>query len=141
MVTTEELNEQARKIAFLRAHESNAHQAKKVISDELEACEARMIEMLTESNLKTYKSEAGTATVVARSSVKLPQSPEDIAALAEYARSRHRYDQLFKPNSQSLNSFWREEFEEAQAKGASDYNMPGVGGVTLNLSLSFTKHK
>ena len=135
----ETLTAQVARIKELREKEAEAKMAKSVISQELEGAEKRMLEMLEEANLKSFKTPFGTVTMTTLQSVKLPQSPEDKAALYEYLRNMGMYDAVVKPNSQALNALWKEKFEEAQMSGATDFEMPGVSGVSINLNLSFRK--
>lgn len=141
MISTDDLNSKAEQIAQLRTEEAQAGAVKKAISEQLEKAELQMIEMLIAADLKTYPAPAGKCTVTYRTSVKLPQSPEDKEALANYCREKNKYDLVFKANSQSLNSFWKEEFELAQEAGADDFKMPGVDGITITPNLSFTRNK
>jgi hypothetical protein len=135
----EELNAQVARIKDLRDDEAKAALEKSAISKELEGAEKRMLEMLEEANLKSFKTPLGTVSMTTRQSVRLPQSDAERAALYEYLRSKDKYDLVVKPNSASLNSLWKEEFEEATTRGDVDYSMPGVEGVNITLNLSFRK--
>jgi Lon protease-like protein len=141
MIAVETLNQQAEIIDRLRTEEAQAQAVKKAISEQLEVAEKTMIELLVAADLKTYPAPAGKCTVTYRTSVKLPQTPEEKEALAEYCRAKGKYEMVFKPNSQSLNSFWKEEFDAAAEAGADDFQMPGVSGITITPNLSFTRSK
>lgn len=138
-ISTEDLNFYVDKIAELRAQEAQLSMQKKVVTEELESVETRMLEMLMEAELKSYRAPMGLVSVSVRSSVKIPRDPEQVAILAKYLRDRNKYDLVFKPNSASLNALWKEEFEAAKEAGADDYNMPGIEGVTVTPNLSFRK--
>lgn len=141
MADTDELTGLVAKLADLRSKEDQASQAKKVITQELEATELRLLELLEQSGLKDFSCGSGKIYLSFRSSVKIPRTPEEIAALAEYLRAQGKYDMVFKPNSASLNSCWKEEFELAKERGELDFNMPGVAGVTLIPTLNFRSPK
>lgn len=138
-ITVEELNKMIENIADLRAKESEASMAKKVISDELALAEGRVIDALTELNMESYKSPHGGISISHRSSVKLPQG-EDRQRFFNYLKQKGLYDTMIGVNSQTLNSFYKSELKAAQDRGDADFNVPGINEVTLTPVLSFRRN-
>ena len=140
-ITTEEMNILAERIDNLRRKESEAAQAKKVITEELEVIETMMLDALMESQLKNYRAPAGLASVGFRLSVKTPKTAEDVALLAEYTKKVGKYDLVFKPGSAAITSFYKEEAAQAEERGEEDFKVPGLTEVTMTPILSFTRPK
>lgn len=141
MATTNELNELVSQIKELRGQEAQASAAKKAITTELEMAEEKMLKLLEDSDLKSYKAPEGLVSLSFFTSVKTPKTREDIEALAEYARSVGKYDFVFKPGSASVNSFYKEQLELAKEQGKDDFEVPGLKEVTIEPRLSFRTAK
>lgn len=138
-VTTLELNKQLELIAELRAKEAEAKAARDAITQELEQEESKMLEMLGQSDLTSYRGPAGMASISFRTSVKTPKTPEQRAAFFEYLKKVGVYDAMITVNSQTLNSFYKSQLEQAKEDGLEDFRLPGVDEVTINPILSFRK--
>lgn len=138
-VTVEEMKAQVSKINALRGKEAELSQAKKVVTDELELEEKKMIEMLEASDLTQFRGEEGLAFISYKTSVKTPKTEEDRAAFFQYLKDKGLYDQMITVNSQTLNSFYKAEFAEAQEKGNSDFKVPGINEVEVRPQLSFRR--
>lgn len=139
--SVKEMNELADKIAQLRDDESAASDVKKKITANLEAAENRMVELLLENNLTSYRAPSGLAGLSFRTSVKTPKTPEQRKAFFDFLKSIGRYDELVSVNSQSLNSFYKEQLELAKEKGQDDIEIPGLTEVTINPNLSFRRSR
>lgn len=138
-ITVEQLTRQCQKIADLRWEESQLSMTKKKITEELEIAEKEMLEMLTASNLKNFKSSAGLVSITHRTSVKTPKTEEDRQAFFEFLKSKGLYDSMISVNSATLNSFYKAEFEEAKERGDDDFEIPGIKEVTIDQNLSFRR--
>lgn len=139
MTTVQSLNTLANEIADLRDEEAKASLVKKDVADRLEAKEIQMREALEANGITEFASPRGKFYIAYRSSVKVPRTPEELAALTAYLQSQGAYDLVFKPNSQSLNSFVKEEFEKAKRDGRDDFVVPGCGEMTLTPILNFRR--
>lgn len=138
-LTMDEINAQISKIADLRVKEAAAAQAKKMVLDELEVAENKMIEMLIACNMKSHRGPDGMAVISYKTSVKTPKTPEHRAAFFAYLKEQGLYDAMISVNSQTLNSLYKEGLEQAKNDGKDDYQIPGITEVTINPSLSFRK--
>lgn len=138
-ITIEQMNEQVATIAALRAEEEQASRAKKEVTERLEAAEARMLEMLTDSGMTNYRSPLGLVTVAFRTSVKTPKTPAEKELFHNWLRAQGLYDQLISVNSQTLNSLYKSELEKAKERGDTDFAIPGIDGVTIAPQLRFSR--
>lgn len=137
--TVKEMNDLAEEIARLRSEEDEASDKKKAITAKLEAAENKMVELLITNNLKNYRAPAGLASLSFRTSVKTPKTPEQKTLFFEYLRKTGRYDDMVSVNSQTLNSFYKEQLELAKERGEDDVQIPGITEITVNPNLSFKR--
>lgn len=137
--TLSDLNALIDRIANLRAQEEEASRVKKEINELLEIEEARMIEMLASNQLTSYKGPGGKVVLAYRTSVRVPKEGNDKAALFEWLREKGLYDQLVSVNSQTLNSLYKSELDEAKERGETDFAIPGLRDVTMTPQLRFTR--
>lgn len=138
-MTIEQLTKQVELIAKLRSEEEAASRAKKEITEQLEAAEAQMMEWLAASNLTTFSAPSGKIVVAYRTSVRTPKLPEDREAFFTYLKNRGLYDSMISVNSSSINSLYKEELEEAKARGEADFSIPGIREVSIVPQLRFTR--
>lgn len=138
MADTQDLNVQAEKIATLRAEEAQAAFVKKRITEQLEQAEAKMLSMLEDSGLKSYRAPAGNCVITHRTSVRTPKTPEDRKAFFDYLKSKGIFDAMIGVNSATLNSYYKEEFEVASREGRV-LEIPGLTEITVDAILSFRK--
>lgn len=139
MADTDYLNQLAEKIKDLRSKESEKAQEKKAITDELESAEGQMLELLTEAGLTSYSSPFGRVGISYRTSVRTPKTQEDKEAFFSYLKEIGQYDLLISINSQSLNSFYKEQLSLAKEQGLDDFIVPGINEVKITPTLSFTQ--
>jgi hypothetical protein len=139
MPTLDEMNAQVEQIARLREKEAEASAAKSVITKELEAAELKMMGMLQEGGLTNYRSPMGLVSVSFRTSVRTPKTPEDREKFFAFLRQRGLYDALITVNSQTLNSFYKDEFEQAKQRGDVAFEIPGIKEVTMTPNISFRR--
>jgi hypothetical protein len=133
-----EMNDLASEIAALRDREKELADAKKLITENLEAKESRVTELMIENQLTSYKAPAGLLSVGFRTSVRQPQG-EDQGKFYAYLKEKGLFDSMISVNSMKLNSFYKEEFELAKERGEDDFSIPGLTEVKLNPTLSFRR--
>jgi hypothetical protein len=138
-VTVDDLIKQMAMLRQLREEEARWSAEKTAASARVEQAEKKMVELLELSGLKNFKGPDGTVYISYRTSVKTPKTPDDRAAFFEYLKSRGLYDQMITVNSQTLNSFYKSEIEEAQGRGQPDFEIPGLSEVTVEPRLGFRK--
>jgi len=139
-MTIEELNKQVELIAKLRLEEEQASQVKKVATNILEQAEARMLEMLQEAGLTSYRDPIGRQVVLAfRTSVQTPKTDEAKAQFYGWLKEKGMYDAMISVNSQKLNALYKSELEEARDRGDQDFAIPGITEVKIAPQLSFRR--
>lgn len=133
-----EMNQLASDIAQLRDDEKAAAEAKSAISARLEAKETRVIELLLENGINSYKAPDGTLSLSFRTSAKLPVG-EAKTAFFDYLRSIARFDELVSISSATYVAFVKEQYELAKEAGRDEPKIPGVTEVKISPNLSFRR--
>lgn len=107
-------------------------EAKKEASDEhsqLKVFQKDAINLLEALEKDSYKTARGTFSFRYPDSYKTPKTVEDKKIFAEWLKSEHGEEifwELFSVNSQSLNSFCREQASLLEEKGEMDPQFPGI---------------
>lgn len=84
----------------------------------------------------------GTVSLVTKYSVKTPKDVPSKEALWNYIEAAYGKEVLkdyLTINSQSLNSFYKKEFEIAKEEGNLDWILPGVGEPTAYKQLTLRR--
>lgn len=134
-VTIKKMNEL---ITTLREHRDQKDGLKNELSlleAKIQALEDAIRETLTACGLSNFKGNAGDVTLVEKSSVRVPKDPESKQAFFEYLRKRDMFDALATVNSQTLNSWYREEESLALERGEFDFKVPGIGEPSVYTEL------
>lgn len=104
-----------------------------------------MLETLDAGELEKYNVPGfGTVSRLRKFSIKVPKDPESKQALFDYISEKHGEDVLFNMtsiNSQTLQSFYKDEKAIAVVEGNIDWNLPGVGEPKLYYDLGITKER
>lgn len=144
-ITVEEFETLIQNMSELSAEidqEKLALKAKQEVLDELYD---KAMAMLKESGKHSYKSEHGTVSISEMMWVTVPQTPEDKEKLFAYLKDKGK-DIFYKyvgVNSQSINSYVREEWELAKEdpEQALNFSIPGLGAPKMQEKISFRKGK
>lgn len=128
-VTTAELDQL---VIDLKTARNDYDIAKTISSDKnaiVEELENKLVELLVAANKKTYEVDGvARVTVVNRTSVTTPKTPEEKEALFAFLEKKFGRDGLIayqSVNSMTLNSLYNKEYEEAIDKGI-DFEMGSV---------------
>lgn len=114
----------------------------KLETDKLDSLEKNLLNTLKAMGRNNYPSKVGTFSISHRMSVKLPATPEERKAFFAYLQERGLYDSMVSVNSNTLNAFYKKEFEIANEEGRGlDFAIPGVGEPTLNEIMAFKAAK
>lgn len=107
---------------------------------ELAKMKEQMVLFLKELGREKYATPLGTVSIKERWSVTTPKSPEDRAAFFNYLKEKGLYEELVSVNSQTLNAFFRSEWDAAIEKGeAMTFKIPGLDNPKLFQDLSIRK--
>lgn len=107
--------------------------------EKLDDLENKMIYMLKDAGLESFKSSMGTCTISNRTSVRIPQTVEDKLKLFEYLKQKNIFNELVGVNAQTLNSFYKSELEKAIERGDDEWKLPGVGEPVITETLYVRK--
>lgn len=141
-ITFDEVETLCARIADQRAVVEKASAAKKVEDKILEELELQLMEKLKQLDRKNFQSKLGTFSISHRVSVKVPSTPEEKAAFFDYLRQKGVFEQMVGVHSQTLNSFYKAEFEAAKDRGEGlDFSIPGLQPPTVMETLSFRAAK
>lgn len=138
MISVEDMKAQVTKIAELRAKEAAASQAKKMITEELEKEELKMVEMLEASDMTQFRTDEGLAYISYKTSIKVPKDEESRRLFFGQLKELGEFDQLITVNSMTLNSWYKAKFEEAREKGIQ-FEAKGLAPPEITPSLSFRR--
>lgn len=133
-----EMNKLAEEIAKLRDEETIAATAKKNISAKLEAKEKRVVELLMENSINSYKAPDGLLSLSFRMSAKLPVGPAK-TEFYDYLKAQGRFEEMATVHSATFNAFVKEQYELAQEQGKDEPSIPGVTEVKTSPTLSFRR--
>lgn len=107
---------------------------------ELEKLQAKAVEYLDGLGQNNFKTPFGTVYKVERSSVALPQTPEDREAFFAWLREKQLFDQTISVHSAKLNALYKAELEAAEARGEGfDFKIPGIKEPQTFVTLGFRK--
>ncbi len=140
-ITVDTIAEQIKLVRDLRAKKTELNVPVKETNEAQKTAEARLIELLNESNLKTLKTEFGKATVVLKPSVKIPETPEAMMEFLDYVELNDPevYKATVCMKSTDINEYYDMKEEQARTLGLDDLEIPGIGGLSYRETLSFTQ--
>lgn len=109
---------------------------------ELEELEQKLVGTLKELGKDNYKSEFGTVTRVNQWRFNLPKTPEDRQRYFQFLKDKGVFEGMITVNSNTHNSFCKEEWEAAKQRDpmeALNFRIPGVEEAKVYETLSFRK--
>ena len=88
----------------------------------------KILAYLEDLELESFKVPGfGNAIVQNKYSVKVPREPEEKKKLFQYLQGKGQFLELATINSMTLNSYYKQEFENAVDAGNEDFEIPGIG--------------
>jgi len=112
----------------------------KKLNGDLVALKEKAVVFLKELDRRDYKAERGTISIKSRWRVNMPSNVEEKNKLWAHLRERDLFDKYATIQSQSLNSLFMQDWEEAKRKGEGiEFKMPGIGEPTLFEDLGMRK--
>jgi len=88
---------------------------------------------------KGYDHGRGRLTVSEYLSVQVPRDPESRKKFFGFLKTKGDFDNLITVNSQTLQSYYKAEFETAVKAGAKSFDMPGIGAPTYYTRLKYRR--
>lgn len=111
-------------------------------SEKLTRIQAKALQYLKTLGRDNYQSKFGLISIVRTSSVALPKTPEDRAEFFGYLKDKGLFDSMISVNSQTLNSWFRQEYEIAQEeKRITEFKIPGLKEPATFEKIRLTKGK
>ncbi len=140
-ITVEEMNKMAETI---RAKESEYEVAKKVstsLGKEVDSLYDMMGKMLLELGQDSFKTPVGTMILTKRTSFKVPKDEESRDAFFGKLKEMGLFESMITVNSTTMNSFLKEEYKAAEARGEDmvTYKFAGIEPPTVSVTASLRK--
>lgn len=126
--TLKELDNLISEIAELDGQAEGMKLTLKALNEQIAEKERKVMAMLEQAELKTFKGSRGSMTIASRWGVKMPKEPEVKEALKAYCEERGIWDNLWTINHQTLNSMFKQAMEAATEAGEM-IDIPGLNPV------------
>ena len=141
-LTLADLDQFVKDLKDKRAEADTAKEALSEINKSIAQLESKAVALLKELGRKNFTSPSGTITVEQKWRVNLPTSDNAKMELFEHFKSRGIFEKYATVNSNSLNSLYLSDWEEAKKEGRGmEFSMPGVDAPKLHEALKFIKGK
>lgn len=140
-LTVSEVENLCAAIAAQREVIADISSTRKEAEKKLDELELKMLAVLEQMGKTSYQSNVGTVYISPRTAVKMPASPEDREAFFNYLREKGIFESMITVHSQTLNSYYKEAFEEAVQNGDDGFHIPGLGEPVLSQSIGLRKTK
>lgn len=125
-VTTKELDEMVVELHELHLAAREAQRAAEKIKAEKLKLQEKILAIMESQDKDRWDVPGCTISLVRKTSVRTPKTVEEKKALAKYLEARGQFWELFGVNSQSLNSYYKnEEAYQRETNGVFDFTLPG----------------
>lgn len=120
------MNQWVSELRKLRDQKDALKNESALVEAKSKAIEEQIKEALLLCGLTNFKGNDGDITLVEKSSVKVPKDPDSREKFRQFLDEKDMFDALWSVNSQTLNSWYREEEELAIERGEMDFSVPGI---------------
>lgn len=111
----------------------------KVLSEKLNEMKSKVLAYMEHYELeKQHIPGYGTLSITNRFSVRVPKG-DDKLKFFEFLKEKGVFEDMVTVNSQTLNSWYKEQLEEQLNAGNPDWMAPGIGEAKLSKTLAFRK--
>ena len=113
----------------------------KAVRENLSQAQYKIIAYLKQYEKNSYKTRHGNYIIQQRWTTSMPKDPEDREKFFGYLKDKGIFEHLITVNHQTLNSWFKQEFEAAKDEQNFDFKVPGLSEpkVFETLSLRSTK--
>lgn len=108
-------------------------------SAKLEELKRQVLAAFEKNGMEKFACGAGTVYAVDRFSVQTPKTIEQKKLLFNYLREKGIFLEMASVNSQTLNSFYKAEMDNAVKAGNVDFKVPGIGEPAHTRTLNMRK--
>lgn len=141
-LTVDDLDQFVKSINDKRLDEAARDTELKALRAEIDRLEAKAVMLLKELGRKNYQSPFGTISVVEKWRVSIPKTDEQKTLFFNHLRERGIYEKYVTVNSNSLQSLFLTDWDEAKKEGRGmEFVMPGIEAPKLHESLRFARAK
>lgn len=119
-----------REIFLQKRRVEDAEEVVSKANAELERLKAEAMKIMKDSGKEKFFVEGmGTIYIHNRYSVTVPKEPSRRQEFFNYLKDKGVFEDIITVNHQTLNSYWKQEWETAGS--SPDFEIPGVGQPTL----------
>lgn len=131
-VTVEQMDALVQAMFEQKAKVEAADEVTKALNKELSRMQMQAVAALKQLGRDNFKSPHGTVSIIERWRVSVPTDEEAKKELFKYFKEKEILYRYATVNSNSLNSYYNEEWEIAKAEGRGmEFQLPGVGEPKL----------
>ena len=123
-ITVEELDRKQREVFEAKATYEAAKSKASELFAEFKKLQGEHVERLDSLGKRNYKSDAGTFSYTMVENVKL--DPANKKEFWAYLQEKGLFEDMITVNSQTLNSFAKQEFAVQEEEGSLDPQIPGL---------------
>lgn len=140
-ITVDEMNKHAQLIREKEAEYEEARKVSVALGKEVDSLYDTMGKMLLELGQENFRTPFGTMILTKRTSFKVPSDEESRNAFFEKLKEMGVFDGMITVNSNTMNSFLKEEYKLAEARGEDMvvYKFPGIQPPTISVTASLRK--
>lgn len=103
----------------------------------LEEMKGKVIAIMTDAGKEKYHVDGcGLLYFTNKRTASMPKDPEKRSAFFTYLRDKGIFEDLITVHSQTLTSFWNQEFEAANSP---DFKIPGIDEPTVRKTLTMKR--
>lgn len=128
----------------LRDRKDELSQELKTLNEEVDLVESKLLDVLNKTGKKNWEVPgAGLVYKSVKLEVRFPEKIEDRKKVEAYVRKQYGEEMrgtLFTINYQSLNKFFKEEYDKACERGQGDsFKIPGLDSPTSREIIGFRR--
>lgn len=124
----------------LKKEASELDAQKKKKEAELMELNRIILEEFNRLDKTSYKTNACQVIRVQKQSVKMPKDPDGRGQFFKYLKKLGCFEDLVSINHNTLNAFYKQEFEEAKRQGNFEFEIPGLEAPTLQEYITYRKN-
>lgn len=140
-ITVEEMNRHAEAIRLKEAEYETAKKVSTALGKEVDRLYDTMGKMLLELGQDNFRTPFGTMVLTKRTSFKVPSTEESRDLFFNKLKELDLFDSMITVNSNTMNSFLKAEYANAEAAGEDmvTYKFPGIEPPTISVTASLRK--
>lgn len=138
-LTLAELDAIAEKMVELKEAAKALEEKKKEKESEFQSLAKTLMEELSEHGKTSYAIPGFKLIRQEKLNITLPSDPDKKEEFYRYLKKRGLFESLVSINYQTLNGFYRSEFNTACEEGKTDFEIPGLGSPTHHEYIAIRK--